>query len=197
MSELESALLRMHQSKGNVVEYGRARREAEALSRKVNHVFSAEINSAAAKIKSRKGVPLKDFIRAENIVKSSRNLDKLNFVDFTDVKRLTNLSRVTHIAGNSLMVFELGVGAAKTYSEYERGGNWHRTMFVESLKLSAGAAVGAAAAKIGGAAAVTFALTPVGWVVVAAAAAGLAYKLVTDADQHGGSLYDKIMGWFN
>ncbi|MGN0921867.1 MAG: hypothetical protein ACI4NJ_09130 [Cellvibrio sp.] len=197
LSELESALLRMHQSKGNVVEYGRARREAETLSRKVNHVFSAEVNSATAKIKSRKGVPLKDFTRAENIAKSSRNIDKLNFLDLTDVQRLTKLSTVTRVAGNSMLAFDLGVGVSKTYSDYKQGGNWHKTMFVESMKLGSTAAVAGVAAKVGGAVALTFALTPAGWIVIAAAAAGLAVTASMYTEHKSGEWYDGIMEWLS
>lgn len=58
------------------------------------------------------------------------------------------------------------------------------------MKLGAGAA-----AKVGGAAAFTLALTPAGWVVVAAIAASAAYFAVTEIDENGGSWYDGIIGW--
>lgn len=94
-----------------------------------------------------------------------------------------------------MLVFDFGVGVSKTYVDYQKGGNWHKTMFVESMKLGGASLITYGAATAAAYLALT--LTPVGWVVLVGVAATASYTYVTTVDNHGGSLYDKIMGWFN
>lgn len=197
LTKLESLLFEMQKAKvsGDAAKYQSLRKQAESLHSTVNKRFAGEVNKVTANIKSRKGVPLKDFARVENIVKSSRNLNKLNFLDLAQASTLNTFAKASHIAGNSFLVFDFGLGASKTYVEYQKGGNWHKTMFVESMKLGGAAAIAYGAGTAAASLALT--LTPVGWIVLVGVAATLSYTYVTTVDAQGGRWYDEIMGWFN
>src|SRR5690606_24020555 len=144
------------------------------LHTSVNKTFATEVNRVTSTIKSRKGIPLKDFARAENIVKGSRNLNKINFLDLTQASNLSTFAKASHVAGSSLLIFDFGLGASKTYSDYQQGGNWHKTMFVESMKLGGAAVITGTASMV--ALGLSLTLTPVGWVVLAGIAAATAYS---------------------
>lgn len=195
LKKLESLYLEMHKvhKAGNGPQYQTLRRQAESLHAAVNKTFAKEVERVTSTIKSRKGIPLKDFARAENIVKGSRNLNKLNFLDLTQSSNLNKFAKGAHVAGSGMLLFDFGVGVSKTYVEYEKGGNWHKTMFVESVKLGTVAAISGAAS----AAALALALTPVGWVVLVGVAATTSYFAMKGIDEDGGKWYDKIMGWLD
>jgi hypothetical protein len=128
-------------------------------------------------------------------VSSSRNINKLNFLDLTQASNLSKFAKGAQIAGSGMLVFDFGVGVSKTYVDYQKGGNWHKTMFVESLKLGGIAAVSGGASLVGTGLFLT--LTPIGWVVLAGVAATAGYIAVTKVDADGGKWYDMIMELFN
>lgn len=196
LRQLESIYLAMHKSKasGNTAQYNLLRSQAQSLHISVNKTFATEVNRVTSTIKSRKGAPLKDFARAENIVNSSRNINKLNFLDLTQAANLSKFAKGAQIAGGSMLVFDFGVGVSKTYVDYQKGGNWHKTMFVESAKL--GAAAGVAKGALGAAMYFGLALTPAGWIVLVGTAAIIGYAAVKVTNENGGSWHDSLMKVF-
>lgn len=196
LQQLESLYLGMHKAKaaGNNTQYNLLRHQAQSLHTSVNKTFATEVNRVTSTIKSRKGIPLKDFARAENIVSSSRNINKLNFLDLTQASNLSKFAKGAQIAGSGMLVFDFGVGVSKTYVDYQKGGNWHKTMFVESAKL--GAAAGLAKGAMGTAMYLGLALTPVGWIVLAGTVAVIGYAAIQITSDNGGTWYDSIMGVF-
>jgi hypothetical protein len=197
LQQLESLYLGMHKAKaaGNNTQYNLLRHQAQSLHTSVNKTFATEVNRVTSTIKSRKGIPLKDFARAENIVSSSRNINKLNFLDLTQASNLSKFAKGAQIAGGGMLVFDFGVGVSKTYVDYQKGGNWHKTMFVESIRLGGTAAVAGITSAIG--TALFLSLTPVGWVVVVGVTAALGYGAITAVHQNSDKWYDSIMEWIN
>jgi hypothetical protein len=119
----------------------------------------------------------------------------MGILQLTQASNLSNFAKGAKLAGGNMLVFDFGVGVSKTYVDYQKGGNWHKTMFVESIRLGSTAAFAGITSTIG--TALFLSLTPVGWVVVVGVTAALGYGAITAVHENSDKWYDSIMEWIN
>ncbi|WP_281557312.1 hypothetical protein [Thalassomonas sp. RHCl1] len=123
------------------------------------------MESVTAQIKSRRGTALSNIERGKNIVKSSRNVTKLDVSSQAQASELVEFTKYTKFLGNGLAVIDFTSRVGNIHNTHKAGGNWHRQMFIESSGFAASAAAGTIAINAGGAAlSMLMVATPIGWV---------------------------------
>ncbi|WDE07205.1 hypothetical protein SG34_010095 [Thalassomonas viridans] len=110
-----------------------------AAEQKVNHSykelqtrFHYEMESVTAQIKSRRGTALSNVERGKNIVKSSRNVTKLNVTSQAQASELVQFTKYTKLLGNGLAVIDFTSRIGNIKNTHRSGDNWHRQLFIES-----------------------------------------------------------------
>ncbi len=158
----------------------------------MNKNFGDELNLAnrGRNAKSRSRSPLNNVQRAMNIVRSSRNIKKLNLTRNIEASALGEFSKKAKIIGPGIIVLDLGVRAYDVNEVYEQGGDWERAAFVESFGFVGSAIAGTLTIKAG--VAIFLAMTPVGWVALIVAAAGASLYANDKGKEFGDSIYDDV-----
>lgn len=163
--------------------------------------FRHELNAVSSQIKSRKGNPLNNPVRAMNIAKSSRSAVKLEIDSQVQAHKLAKFAQHAKYLGNGLAVIDFGSRIGNIHSSYKADGEWERDLFIESSSFALSASTGIVAVNVGTASlGLLVALTPVGWiglifggVAVAGTAAGLSIALNNYSKNNAGKWYDRLM----
>ncbi|WP_236702628.1 hypothetical protein [Thalassomonas actiniarum] len=161
------------------------------------------MESVTAQVKSRRGTALSNLDRSKNIVRSSRNVAKLDVTSQAQASELVQFTKYTKLLGNGLAVIDFTSRVGNIQNTHRTGGNWHRQLFIESSGFAASAAIGTGFLKAGGyGLGLLMVSTPIGWVgliiggaLVVGAAAGASmttnYIITNDA----GGIYGSLMNW--
>jgi len=189
--------------KSNSVLRNTAKQKAYRAFNKMQKSFQYELSVVSAKSRSRKGTPLTNPVRAANIIRSSRNVAKLNLVNDVQANNLIRFTKHTKLLGNGLAVIDFGSRVGNIHTSYVAGDNWERELFIESTSFATSAIAGTAAVNVGTAAlGFLVVATPIGWVglivggvAVAGVAAGVSMGVNSYVKENSGDTYDQIMRW--
>ncbi len=154
--------------------------------------FSHELNlvNRGRNAKHRSRSPLNNVQRAMDMVRSSRNIKKLNLTSNIEASALGEFSKKAKIIAPGIIALDLGVRAYDVNEVYEQGGDWERAAFVESMGFAFSVTTGVALIRAG--ATIALLTTPAGWValIVTTAAASLFMNKV--GKNRGDELYDEV-----
>ncbi|MDH2432625.1 hypothetical protein QCD60_08600 [Pokkaliibacter sp. MBI-7] len=185
-----------HQNKQPAHVLRRVEGDTRAAWRRLNEQFRVALEKHFAKVKGR-GTIWSSADRGIDIAKSHRDDTKLNLSGSRDIALLRGLARASNIAGNSMLVLEVGARGKKVVDQYRQGGDWMRTATVQSTGLALGFLGGALGAGLAADAAVAIGLaaTPLGWVMVLGVGIAAAYFAASALDTGGqwasSSIYDR------
>ncbi|MCK5231565.1 MAG: hypothetical protein KAR13_14930 [Desulfobulbaceae bacterium] len=178
-----------------------AKQKAHSAFQKMQSQFRNELNAVTAQVKARRGTPLTSANRATNIVKSSRNVAKLNVTSQVQANNLVKLSKHAKFLGNGLAVIDFGSRIGNIHNSYQAGANWERDLFIESSSFTLSAGTVIIAVNVGSAAlGFLMVATPIGWVglvvgglAVAGSAAAVSMGVNDVVKENSGSWYDSLM----
>ncbi|WP_281559514.1 hypothetical protein [Thalassomonas sp. RHCl1] len=101
-----------------------------AAEQKANHAykelqtkFHYEMESATAQVKSRRGTALSNLDRGKNIVRSSRNVTKLDVTSQAQASELVQFAKYTKLLGNGLAVIDFTSRVGNIQNIHKAGGN--------------------------------------------------------------------------
>jgi len=180
-----------------------AKQKAMTAFQKMQQGFQHELKAVTGAAKSSRGTPLTSGTRATNIVRSSRNVAKLNITSQVQTSNLVKFSQHAKLLGNGLAVIDFGSRVGNIHNSYKAGQNWEREMFIESSSFALTASAGIATVNAG-TAALGFLMiaTPIGWVglivgglAVAGTAAVVSMGINDIVKDNSGSAYDELMNW--
>ena len=179
-----------------------------AAEQKVNHAykelqskFHYEMESVTAQIKSRRGTALSNLERGKNIVRSSRNVTKLDVTSQAQANELAQFAKYTKFLGNGLAVIDFTSRIGNIQNTHRAGGNWHRQLFIESSSFALSAIAGSLTIKAGTyGLGLLLAATPIGWVgliiggaLVVGATAATSIYTNNSVTHFSDGLYDVIL----
>ena len=181
-----------------------------AAEQKVNHAykelqskFQYEMESVTAQIKSRRGTALSNLERGKNIVRSSRNVTKLDVTSQTQASELAQFAKYTKFLGNGLAVIDFTSRIGNIQNTHRAGGNWHKQLFIESSGFAASTAIGTSILKAGSyGLSLLMVSTPIGWAglviggaLVVGATVGASMTVNSVITNDAGGIYDSLMHW--
>ncbi len=178
-----------------------ARETAQHAFEAMQTRFRSELSLHSTAAWGRQRNPLTNFDRANHIARSSRTTVKLHVADHSQALQLVRFGTYAKVLGNGITAIDFGSRIGEIQNEYKAGGDWNKTMFVESLSFAASTYIGSVTASAGVSALVFLvAATPVGWVglivagaVVAATAVGATAVTNDVLRSNSGDWYDAIM----
>ncbi len=147
---------------------------------------------------SHKGTPLTNIIRAKNIARSSRSIEKLQLTSVAQAGAVGQFSKYGKALGNGLIVVDVASRVGNVQKAYKADGDWERELFIESSSFALSAGAGIIAVNAGTAALMFLTVaTPVGWVGLIVVAAASSMVMNYAVKEKSGGWYDDIMNWLD
>ena len=150
---------------------------ARVLHKMLNSKFHSELSKYFSPGKASKGTPWTNSENGINRAVSGRSYKAIDPLSESGFVRIKNLAGMAKWIGRGALVVDAGFRADRVLDKYKMGGNWQRSLAIETTSFGTaglgaigGGAAGVATAEAGlallSAVEIVLAPTPIGWVLI-------------------------------